>query len=45
LGRLGVAVPPAPVASVVEPRLDRREIHSAARKEHLLTMQFDEEGS
>jgi gluconokinase len=43
LGRLGVEVPPAPVESVVEPRLERHEIHLAARKEHLLTMQFDEE--
>jgi gluconokinase len=31
LERLGVAVPPAPVARVVEPRLERFEIHRAAR--------------
>jgi gluconokinase len=44
LGRLGVDVPPAPVEGVVEPRPGRHEIHVAARREHELTMQFDEEG-
>lgn len=43
LGRLGVEVPPAPVESVVQPRLERHEIHLAARREHHETMQFDEE--
>jgi hypothetical protein len=38
-----VEVPPAPVESVIEPRLERYEIHLAARREHLVTMQFDEE--
>ena len=33
LARLGVSVPPAPIERVVEPRLERFEIHSAGREE------------
>jgi gluconokinase len=33
LERLGLPVPPAPVARVVEPRLDRHEIHLAGIEE------------
>jgi gluconokinase len=45
LGRLGAEAPPAPVESVVEPRLERHEIHLTARREHHVTMQFEEEDS
>ncbi len=38
LERLGLPVPPAPVAHTVEPRPDRHEIHLAARAEHRETM-------
>jgi gluconokinase len=42
LERLGVAVPPAPVARVVEPRPERFEIHSAAREEQRRLMRLQE---
>ena len=42
LERLGVAVPPAPVARVVEPRLERFEIHLAAREEQRRLMRLQE---
>jgi gluconokinase len=42
LERLGVAVPPAPVAGVVEPRPERFEIHSAAREEQRRLMRLQE---
>jgi gluconokinase len=40
--RLGLAVPEAPVARVVEPRADRFAIHSAAREEQRETMRMEE---
>jgi gluconokinase len=43
LERLGVAVPPAPVARVVEARPERFEIHSAAREEQRRLMRLQEE--
>ena len=42
LERLGVPMPPAPVARVVEPRLERLEIHSAAREEQRRLMRSQE---
>jgi gluconokinase len=42
LERLGVSVPPAPVARVVEPRLERFEIHLAAREEQRRLMRSQE---
>jgi gluconokinase len=42
LERLGVAVPSAPVERVIEPRLDRLEIHSAAREEQRRLMRSQE---
>jgi gluconokinase len=42
LERLGASVPPAPVARVVEPRLDRFEIHLAAREEQRRLMRSQE---
>ena len=42
LERLGVSVLPAPVARVVEPRLERFEIHSAAREEQRRLMRSQE---
>jgi gluconokinase len=41
--RLGIAVPPAPVARIVEPRPDRLAIHTAAREEQRTTMRLEEE--
>jgi gluconokinase len=38
LERLGLPVPPAPIARVVEPRAGRHEIHRAARAEQRTTM-------
>ena len=40
--RLGIEVPAAPVARVVEPRSDRFAIHSAAREEQRTTMHIEE---
>jgi gluconokinase len=40
--RLGIAVPEAPVARVVEPRADRFAIHSSAREEQRITMSLEE---
>jgi sugar (pentulose or hexulose) kinase len=40
--RLGVTVPPAPVARVVEPRPERFEIHLAARDEQRRLMRLQE---
>lgn len=42
LERLGLPVPPAPVARVVEPRLDRYEIHLHATQEQRRVMQQEE---
>jgi gluconokinase len=42
LERLGLSVPPAPVEHVVEPRLERLEIHSAAREEQRRLMRSQE---
>jgi gluconokinase len=42
LERLGVPTPPAPVEHVVEPRLQRFEIHSAAREEQRRLMRSQE---
>jgi gluconokinase len=42
LERLGAVVPPAPIARVVEPRLERLEIHSAAREEQRRLMRSQE---
>jgi gluconokinase len=42
LERVGVTVPPAPVARVVEPRLERLEIHLAAREEQRRLMRSQE---
>jgi gluconokinase len=42
LERLGLAVPPAPVARVVEPRPDRHEIHLAAIEEQRKLMRAQE---
>jgi gluconokinase len=44
LARLGVAVPPAPVARVVEPRPERFEIHRAAREVQRGLMRLQEAG-
>jgi gluconokinase len=43
LERLGRAVPPAPLAHVVEPRAERFAIHSAAREEQRRIMRLEEE--
>ena len=43
LERLGVSVPPAPVGRVVEPRLERFEIHQAAREVQRGLMRLQEE--
>lgn len=43
LERLGLPVPPAPVADVVEPRPDRHAIHLAAMEEHRKLMRSQEE--
>jgi gluconokinase len=40
--RLGVTVPAAPVERVIEPRLERLEIHSAAREEQRRLMRSQE---
>ena len=40
--RAGAAMPPAPVARVVEPRLERFEIHSVAREEQRRLMRSQE---
>jgi gluconokinase len=42
LERAGVRVPPAPIARVVEPRLERFEIHFAAREEQRRLMRLQE---
>jgi gluconokinase len=42
LERLGSPAPPAPVDHVVEPRLDRHEIHLHAIAEHRARMQTEE---
>jgi len=42
LERQGLAVPPAPMARVVEPRPERFEIHSAAREEQRRLMRLQE---
>jgi gluconokinase len=42
LERLGLPVPPAPVARVVEPRQDRHEIHLAGREEQRRLMRSEE---
>jgi gluconokinase len=42
LERMGVPVPPAPVARVVEPRPERFEIHFAAREEQRTLMRTQE---
>ncbi|HEY2777152.1 MAG TPA: FGGY-family carbohydrate kinase [Gaiellaceae bacterium] len=42
LERLGVSVPPAPVKQVIEPRLERFEIHLAAREEQRRLMRSQE---
>jgi gluconokinase len=42
LERLGVIVPPAPIEHVVEPRLDRHEIHLAGREEQRRLMRSQE---
>jgi gluconokinase len=43
LERLGMMLPPAPVARVVEPRLERHEIHQYARRAHELLMHVEED--
>lgn len=43
LERLGLAVPPAPVARIVEPRADRHEIHLAAMEEQRKLMDIEED--
>jgi len=43
LERLGLPVPPAPVARIVEPRLDRYEIHLHATQEQRRLMQLEED--
>jgi gluconokinase len=42
LERLGVTTSPAPVSHVVEPRLDRHEIHLRARAEHELQLRIEQ---
>jgi len=42
LERLGLSVPPAPIARVVEPRLDRHEIHVAAMEDQRRLMRAQE---
>jgi len=42
LERLGLPTPPAPVVRIVEPRLDRLEIHLRAREEQRILMQAQE---
>jgi gluconokinase len=42
LERLGLPVPPAPIDHVVEPRLDRHEIHLVAMQEQRVLMQWEE---
>jgi len=43
LERLGLSAPPAPVARIVEPRLDRYEIHLQATQEQRTLMQLEED--
>ncbi len=42
LERLGLPVPPAPIARVVEPQQDRHEIHRAGREEQRRLMRLEE---
>ncbi|HLK44631.1 MAG TPA: FGGY-family carbohydrate kinase [Acidimicrobiales bacterium] len=42
LEQLGLPVPDAPVARVVEPRLERHEIHQMGREEQRRLMRFEE---
>ncbi len=41
--RLGLPVPPAPIARLVEPRRSRREIHLTAREEQRKLLRLEEE--
>ncbi len=41
--RLGQASPPAPIARIVQPRLDRHAIHAGVREEQRETMRLQEE--
>ena len=45
LERLGLPVPEAPVARIVEPRPDRHEVHLAAMRRQRMLMEATEEGT